>query len=152
MWGKYHHLRTSPSFKLEWKKFLEASSNAHFFQHLTHKVFSELINLEFPLEMETAEEGTSDTIPTMEKMLFDILQAMFVEKLKSTHCKISNKQCMIQCLLDISSNTGDDLDCEEWVNMVNRGGLWWINEDMYSVFIMMEDLIRPILRRNQQTS
>ena len=31
---------------------------------------------------------------------------------------------MIQCLLDISSNTGDDLDCEEWVNMVNRGRLW----------------------------
>ena len=40
------------------------------------------------------------------------------------HCKILNKHFMIQCLLDISSNTGDDLDCEEWVNMVNRGRLW----------------------------
>jgi len=93
-------------------------------------VFSELIRLEFPLE---TEEGTSDTITTMEKKIINMVQAMFEEKfLKSTHCKISNKQCMIQCLLDISSNTGDDLDCED---MVNRGGLWQINEDVYSVFI-----------------
>jgi len=56
---------------------------------------------------------------------------------------------MIQFLLDISTNTGDDLDCEEWVNMVNRGGPWRINKDMYSVFVMMEELIRPILRKQQ---
>lgn len=87
MWGKYHQLCTSSVFKLEWKKFLEALikiSNVHFFQHLTHKVFSELVSLEFPLETETAEEGTSDTITMIEKMLFDMLQAMFVEKLKIT--------------------------------------------------------------------
>ena len=41
---------------------------------------------------------------------------------------------MIRCLVDISSNTGYDLDCEEWVSVVNRGGLWQINGDVYGVF------------------
>jgi len=54
---------------------------------------------------------------------------------------------MIQCLLNISSNTGDDLDCEEWVNMVNRGGLWWINDDFYGVFVTLEEIIRSVLQK-----
>ena len=154
MWGKYHQLRTSSAFKLEWKKFLGASirvSNIYFFQHLTHKVFTELINLEFPLVTETDGEGTSDTITTTEKNALRYVAGYVCRKVKdnliSAHCKIPNKQCMIQCLLDISSNTGDDLDCNEWVSMVNRGGLWRINDDVYSVFVMMEELIRPILRK-----
>ena len=54
---------------------------------------------------------------------------------------------MIQCLPDISSNTGDDLDCEEWVNMVNRGGLWQINDDVYGVFLTLEEIIRSVLQK-----
>ena len=67
--------------------------------------------------------------------------------LNSTHRKIPNKQCMIQCFLGISTYTGGDLNCEEWINMVNRGGLWCINQDIHSVFVIMEELIHPILRK-----
>ncbi len=40
---------------------------------------------------------------------------------------------------------GDELDddaTEEWTNQIDRGGLWHINNDMYLVFVIIEDEIR----------
>jgi len=47
--GNYHKLRTSSDFKLECKKFLEAAIktiSVHFYQHITHTIFLELLYLE----------------------------------------------------------------------------------------------------------
>ena len=133
--GEYHKLHTSSDFKLEWKKLLEVTIktiSVHFYQHITHKIFLELLYLEFPLEVETDEDGPSDALITTEYVAGYVCRKV-KDNLQSAHCTIPNKQSMIQCLLDISSNTSDDLDCEESVNMVNRGRLWRINDDVYGV-------------------
>ena len=33
-------------------------------------------------------------------------------------------------------------ESEEWVDMINREGLWTVNDQAYDVFLIMEDLIR----------
>jgi len=53
---------------LNWNgKSFFAITNVHFFQHIIHKVFLELFYLEFPLEMEAGEDGSSDAITTKKK-------------------------------------------------------------------------------------
>ena len=55
MWGDYHKLRTSSSFKAEWQKFLDNAvkqqPSVAFYQFVTHKVFKELIKMEFSVSV-----------------------------------------------------------------------------------------------------
>ena len=52
MWSQYHHLRTSEKFLSDWKKFLsevtEIVPSAAFIQHVTHEVFKQMMQVQFP--------------------------------------------------------------------------------------------------------
>ena len=157
MWGNYHQLRTSTTFKQKWKSFckkLAVDYNTLFIQHITDNVFMELIKKEFPLPA-GPEEEISDPGPmsTTEKNALRYVAGYVCRKVKdnlsSTKCKIENKECMIQCLTETSDITGfdDSIDTEEWVNLVNRGGLWRINEDMYTTFVIMEEIVQPFFSK-----
>ena len=36
-------------------------------------------------------------------------------------------------------------DGEEWINAINRGGLWQVNNDVFQTFLTIEELIREEL-------
>ena len=53
---------------------------------------------------------------------------------------------MILCLI---KHGGDELfeerGTETWTNMVDRGGIWHISDQTYSIFLIMEEVIRQHL-------
>ena len=67
------------------------------------------------------------------------------ENIKSS--SLQNKQDM---LLFISEFSGDEWDetrgTEELTNAVDRGGLWHVNDDTYTMFYLMEEEIRSHLQ------
>ena len=48
---------------------------------------------------------------------------------------------------------GDEMDSdggtEMWLNMIDRGGLWHVNDQTYSLFEIMEEEIRRYFSRNK---
>lgn len=155
MWGMYHQLRTSAKFKGEWKKFLLSSvkmtSSPCFCQYVTHEIFKELIKLEYPLK-DTSDHSTAHPLTQMEKSALRYVAGYVCRKvrdhLKKSDCKVSNKDSMIQCLEEISGATDEDRDAEEWTRSIDRGGLWRINDDVFNLFLIMEEEIRQKLTKD----
>ena len=160
MWGMYHQLRTSDTFRCKWNKFLESSvcvsSSPCFCQYVTNEVFKELIKLEFPL-LSVAEDITScqpkgSPLTQIEKNALRYVAGYVCRKvrdnLKEPSCKVSDKESMIQCLEEISGGTDEERDAEEWTRMIDRGGLWQINDDVFSLFVIMEEEIRQKLTKD----
>ena len=50
-------------------------------------------------------------------------------------------------MLYLSDMNGSDKngDGEEWINAINRGGLWQVNDDVFQTFLTIEELIREEL-------
>ena len=53
------------------------------------------------------------------------------------------KNDMILLLMECAGDELDE-DCgtEMWMNMIDRGGLWHINDQTYSIFVIMEEEVR----------
>ena len=157
MWGMYHQLRTSNAFKCEWKEYLEscvkASASPCFYQYVTNELFKDLIKLEFPLPTAVTQVDHSATpsLTEMEKNALRYVAGYVCRKvrdnLKKSSCKISNKHTMIQCLEEINGETDEDCDTEEWIRLIDRGGLWQVNDDVFGLFLTMEEEISQKLKR-----
>ena len=155
MWGMYHQLRTSNAFK--WKEYLEscvkASASPCFYQYVTNELFKELIKLEFPLPTAVMQVDHSATpsLTEMEKNALRYVAGYVCRKvrddLKKSSCKISSKHTIIQCLEEINGETDEDCDTEEWIRLIDRGGLWQVNDDVFGLFLIMEEEISQKLKR-----
>ena len=67
-----------------------------------------------------------------------------MSKLKRSACH--NKESLSMCLLDIIEEDcmGDD-ESQDWVKLVNRGGLNYINNDMFIFVSAMELVVKAFL-------
>ena len=131
---------TSAKFKGEWKKFLQSSvkvmSSPCFCEYVTHEVFKELIKLEYPLK-DTSDHSTAHPLTHMEKSALRYVAGYVCRKvrdnLKKSNCKVSNKDSMIQCLAVQQMKT------VMRTRLIDRGGLWQMNNDVFSLFVVMEE-------------
>ena len=64
--------------------------------------------------------------------------------------EISLQSEMVLLLMECA---GDEMDSdggtEMWLNMIDRGGLWHVNDQTYSLFVIMEEEIRHYFSRNK---
>lgn len=146
MWGLYHKLRTSASFKAQWNTFgVQSIGNSlpvGFYQYVTHEVFKQLIIKEFPVNTEETENPLNPLTPEEENALRYV--AGYV--CRKVHDKLQNDRniSMIDCLKEMT--TGDiDNTSDNWLKLVDRGGLWHINDKVFTVFAIMEEHIRQHL-------
>ena len=52
---------------------------------------------------------------------------------------LSNKDNMISALMQLAKDEMDEQGgTEDWVNLIDRGGLWHINNDTYDLFVTLE--------------
>lgn len=59
-----------------------------------------------------------------------------------THLRSSlnqRKEDTILCLMDMSGDKMEEKGTEDWTNLIDRGGLWHINDQTYSLFHATED-------------
>ena len=60
------------------------------------------------------------------------------ETLRSS--ELPHKEDMILFISDLSGHESDETKgTEEWTNGIDRGGLWHINDDVYTIFYLMEE-------------
>ena len=68
-------------------------------------------------------------------------------KLKSS--TLENRHDLILCVHDMCSHeVSEDEGTEHWLNAIDRGGLWHINDQTYSLFYTFEELILEPFKRN----
>ena len=137
MWGAYHRLRTADSFVQDWRIFLNHSVNmkafSAFYQFVTHTIFKELIKAQYPVSSNEAVniELPSRPLTHEEQNALRYVAGYVIRKLQeqiqsSSHAKNDE---IIFLLMECA---GDELDSdggtETWMNMIDRGGLWHVND------------------------
>ena len=148
MWGKYHSLRTSEQFLLDWNKFLSEITEivpcAAFIQHVTHEVFKQMIKAQFP-----PTTAASKTLPLITDIEVNALRyvAGYVCRTLHDRLKTSSMEGKEALVLYLSDMNGSDKngDGEEWINAINRGGLWQVNKEVFQTFLIIEELVREEL-------
>lgn len=47
------------------------------------------------------------------------------------------------CLTDLNGGDRDDIEhTDEWINLINRGGLWRVSDEVYQLFLIMESAVK----------
>lgn len=152
MWGEYHKLRTSDSFKKEWTTFLKNSVqvelSAAFYQYVTHEVFKELIKSNHPVNFANVSAQPLPPLTNVEENALRYVAGYVCrkvhERLQSSTSK--DKAVMILCLTDMNGGDEDSLKhTDAWLNTINRGGLWQVTDEVYQLFVIMEEQLRQKL-------
>ena len=107
VWGHYHVLRTSSSYKELWNQILASSGNPTFYQFVTHEIFKELLKREFPVVSDTAKEAESQALMIEEENALQYVARYICQKVRKNleSSKITGND-MIFCLFDMSVDDG----------------------------------------------
>ncbi len=149
MWEMFHALRTDTEFRNKWdtfcKRAIKQKATATVFQYITTRVFRDIIKSKFELEKDDAHSHSRMTLD--EENALRYVSGYVCRKVqkkieKSSH---NNKDEMALLMIEFYGDELDDDATEEWTNQIDRGGLWHINNDMYLVFVIIEDEIRNYL-------
>ena len=162
MWEAYHKLRTSAVFKSLWVRFLDTSTAGEacpiFYQYVTDKLFKASIMQHFPVSTEAVSGTISESSLTYEEVNALRHAAGYVPRALRKKLERGShpmKEEMVLCLYEMTEDDGqeDTLQSEDWVNLVNRGGLKLVNSATYMLFAAMELCIRKNLHKfNQPTN
>ena len=151
MWGSYHRLRSAETFVHDWRKFLSVTVKVKafpsFYQFVTHTVFKELVKVHFPVHCGESNETEhpSRSLTHEEENALRYVAGYVIRKLRERIDSSSNprKDEMVLLLMECA---GDEMDSEGgtemWLNMIDRGGLWHVNDQTYSLFAVMEEELR----------
>jgi len=158
MWGAYHRLRASDTFRRDWKTFLHESFQVEafpaFYQFVTHHMFKELLKMEYPLP-EVSTNTCARPLTLEEKNALRYVAGYIVRKLQSTleSSSISKKDEMIYLLMELAGDElAEETGTELWTNMVDRGGLWHVNDQTYDLFATVEEEIRHFFTLRQHVA
>ena len=154
MWGLYHQLRTSKEFITKWTDFLKKSGNAAnpaFFQYVTYEVFKETIKDEFELSTSTIATATLSPLSRDDQSALRYVAGYVCRKIreKLEPSTVPQKNDMILTLMEFrGSGIHSQHESEKWTNLIDRGGLWHVTDDVFSFFLSMEEEIRHFFTLN----
>ena len=148
MWTRYHILRCSPNFHDAWQNFMSHSikteAQPSFYQHVSQTVFTKLIGLRY-----VAAESSENSSPVQKTELTNIEENV-LRYLAGYLCNKIQKQLektnKYEQLLVVSDMSGcemnDGKDTESWTNIMDRGGLWHVNDTTFQMVCSMEMELR----------
>ena len=145
MWQAYHRLRTAQTFRTHWATFIaESISQPAFYQYVTHTIFKDLIEREFFVPPEE-EEHQNRPLSFMEHKALRYVAGYICRKLRNNLESSLEpfKDEMIDCIMHSAGDeAGEDAETELWLNAIDRGGLWHVNDTTYSLFVIIEQQSR----------
>ena len=144
LWGSFHRLRSSSSYKAFWSRFLqsrECESDPIFFQYVSDSVFKELVKKHYPLSDEGGEQP-QQSLSYEEKNALRYTAGYIPRALrkKVERCNHPLMEELVLCLVDLTEGEEDQTPDEstDWVNSVDRGGLKHVTNMTYMVIASME--------------
>ena len=146
MWKSYHHLRISPNFKSTWHCFLSnittTTPSPAFFQHVTDLCFKEFIKIKFPTQPNTISIANEFHLTFEEANALRYAAGYICYKLQKQleASKNPRKSELLSLITNLVDNEEtDENTAEDWVNIIDRGGLCHISEHAYMLFAAMEE-------------
>ena len=113
-----------------------------FVQFVTDTIFKELIKIEFPVSTATTTTSESPHCPLSceEQNALRYVAGYVCRKVRTKleTSSLPNKDEMILCIMEMSGDEEGDGGTETWTNLVDRGGLWHMNDQTYRLFVAME--------------
>ena len=118
-----------------------------FYQFVTKTIFKELIKREHPLSASTSEKACAafESLTHMEENALRYVSGYVVHHVRKNLDKLSHakKDDMIYFLVELAGDESDEeAATEDWTNMIDRGGLWHVNDLTYRFFLSMEQVVR----------
>ena len=65
---------------------------------------------------------------------------------------LENKDDLIICVNDMCGREVNEEGTEDWLNAIDRGGLWHVNDQTYSLFYTLEYLVRAYFAVHAHTA
>ena len=137
---------SSEAFIKNWVNFLELAKvtpTPILYQHVTDLVFREMVHNHFVGSRSLCDEGQPREVTQHEGSRLRYAGGYICRQL---HKKIErgNHQFkeLVFCLMTLVKDRSTDQECgneEEWVTLMDRGGLWYLKETTYSLFISIEE-------------
>lgn len=156
MWGLFQEFRTSEQFMKEWKSFLKLSIKSTaipaFYQYVTYEVFKALIKNEF--KCSAAQDYSVCPLTADDQNALRYVAGYVCRKVReklesSTNIEKSQKNDMIITLLEFrGSGIHSEHESADWINSIDRGGLWHVTDDVFTFFCCVEEVIRHFFRQS----
>ena len=159
MWSRYHTLRLSPRYISEWQKFFGLIPDisvpkywAMVFQYAGHFMLKEMIESKC-----TVTDAASYISPSLTYSEYNALRyaagyvpcALRKKVIRSSYSQ-ERKTDLLNCLDDMVDADVVPCDSTDWIECVNRGGLTFVNDLTFEIFVAMELEIRIHLQGPQQ--
>ena len=155
LWRNFFLLRSSEKFREDWVNFLDSANVAAtpiLYQHLTDILFRGYIGDHVT---GCTAETKVDPVPAVTKREGNALRyaAGYVCRhlcKKIERSKHELKEEMVLCLMALTKDTPEEhSECgssEEWTLALDRGGLWYVKETKFILFIAIEEEVRECLK------
>ena len=160
MWGSFHEFRTSKAFNETWCKFLLATTGLQpspaFIQFVTSSIFSEIVRIKYPIvDVCDRESSLGRTRSELAKCPLTYEESNALHYVAGYVCRKVKYQLDHQKRVDMSAcvneviapaqhdyDDNDDQSPDYWTNLVGRGGLCHVSDELYQLFILVEEMVR----------
>ncbi len=146
LWSKIHQLRCSDDFHQNWKSFLLASKlnySTLFYQTVTTRFLDFILKDSFPIYSEPPSESANEPpqFTYEEKCAIRYVGGSIVRQLKKDMQKDDDVIVALMDLVDEDCEEEPE-ESEEWIGIIDRGGLIYINNATYNLLCSMEYALR----------
>ena len=147
----YHSIRTSPHFVTLWCNFVKKATTCQepqpvFYQEVTDLIFEELLQSALPVNTDnTPSEAAAISYEDANAIHYT---AGYVCRKTYNKIQCSNlpaKTELTKCVMGLLKDNEEEAvasSAADWVNEVDRGGLWKVQEGTYMLFASMEEEVR----------
>ena len=150
MCRSYHKLRTSPQFISLWSTFIEKAIGSSlpqptFYQDVTDLIFEELVQTALPIpETDKTSQAASNTYQDANVIRYAAGYVCRKTNDKIQRSDTPNKSELTKCVMGLLEEEEKEpaTASADWVNEVDRGGLWHVREGTYMLFCAMEEEVR----------
>ena len=144
IWTAYHSLRTSDVYVCDWECILlkagVSKPSAISYQYIGDYILKTMIKTTYPTTAREAALSTTklsyEEINGLRYAAGYVVRSLQKKALKSTHPQKGDVQLCLSQLLQTEDEAEDD--SQDWIQLIDRGGLCHVNNDVYELFLVME--------------
>ena len=122
---------------------------------ITHHIFKTLIQIAYPVRISVHDESPNQPLTSEEQNALRYVAGYVVQKLRNKFKSESHpkKDEQIFLLMECAGDeVNEEAGTEMWLNIVDRGGLWHVNDLTYGLFTIMEEVTRQYFSKSERAT
>ena len=159
LWRSFFILRSSSKFIKAWNDFLltaKVNPTPTLYQQLTSIMFRQEISKKMKMESTSTHAHTIQPLTDDEGNALRYTAGYICRHLRKQLERSNHemKEELVLCLMELTKDK-DSNPCntdEEWTVQVDRGGLWYVKNTTYLLFVAIEEEVRKCLKQLQAGS